>query len=466
MSKRNNIEDFFNNSLEGFNEQPSEQVWSGIEEMLNVKIPFWKTWKFWGWFSGGACLLIGLVSYHVIMNKQVANLITQNSILLEQNELLNQEVAQTQTALTQIQKEQQLAEKDLKNVKTTTGERKKISPSASKETSAKEQPNSAIIATNQDRDLSINNRMEGTEDTSDKTGNNDLGEQVQASNERIVESNKRLQEEEKNDIRTASMLILSKKKQKSTNILGAKILPIEKLNGQLPPPYSLSDSIAHQAIFALARGNLISPPANKLATPPFKPSLRFALTGSTFSSISNIPNTTTIANNTGILLELQLLRSWGVAGGFRLNRLKYNVTLDEANQNILEHYPNTGNISAEVHKITATHNYVDLPIGIVCKIPLGKKENMLYINSSVACQLYLPQMFEYETSDNELFDAQHNNLYAYFGSAIVQAGYEKKLGTGLRVQLGIWAEESFVEYGIDNRGGTNLGASATLLFGR
>lgn len=243
--------------------------------------------------------------------------------------------------------------------------------------------------------------------------------------------------------------------------------PLKPLSGVLQNQYLLPNPERYQqAHLALVKASFIPPVKMKLTKPNFTPSLRLGLTGSVFSSISNIPNSSHIAYNSGLTLEWQTFRNFGFTGAMRYNKLAYGVVLETNNQELLRRFPNTENINSTVETISATHHYLDLPVGIIWKIPVGSKENKLYLNPSIAWQFYLPQTFEYETFDKNTIITQNNRLYAYFGSTMLNLGYEQKIRDNLRLQMGIWAERSFVEYGLDNRSGTNVGATATLFFGK
>ncbi|MEN0048068.1 MAG: hypothetical protein AAF806_13495 [Bacteroidota bacterium] len=472
MSKRNNIEDFFNNSLDGFNEQPSDQVWLGVEEMLEVKVPFWKTWKFWGWFSGIAFLLVGLVSYHMIINQRMTTLTTQNTILLEQNQLLTQEITQTQFILKETKVKKQKAEELLNIVKDTNTSETKINRNTSDGKNAKEQFYFISELAKERSDFSISSWIDKRQNANISTfaeanrireerAMNDLWQKkLEEANQALgmdVQSNKT---KDLAPISVESEDVLVDQAWKNKNSL-------KTLNGISQYQYALSNPKGyHQTNVALIKASYIPPVNIKLTKPDFTPSLRLGLTGSAFSSISNIPNSIHVAYNSGLTLQWQAFRNFGFTGSLRYNELAYGISLSDANQEILERYPNTENISVAVNNITAIHHYLDLPVGIIWKIPIGKKGNRIYANPSIAWQFYLPQTFLYNTFENDLIRTQHDRLYAYFGSATINIGYEQKIRNNLRLQMGVWAENSFVEYGIDNRSGTNIGASATLIFGK
>lgn len=472
MSKRNNIEDFFNNSLDGFNERPSDQVWSGIEEMLEVKVPFWKTWKFWGWVSGISFLVIGLVSYQVVLNQKMTTLITQNTVLLEQNQLLTQEIEQTKLVLKQTEKEVQTKEKILNSVKDFNASETKINHNTSVGENAKEQIYFVSEFAKEQSDFSVSSWIDNRKNTNIST----FAEANRIKKEREMTEvwQMELSEPVQAEVAEAQNVIIKdlvpnsiESKDQLTEGNWAKKIPLKSLSGISKHRHFLPNPAAYQRTnLALIKAGYIVPEEMKLKKPDFTPSLRLGLTGSVFGSISNIPNSMNVANNNGLILEWQAFRNFGFTGGLRYTELAYEVRLDADNQDLLQAYPNTENINLSVETISATHHYLDLPIGIIWKIPIGNKDNKLYVNPSVAWQFYLPQTFKYETFDKTTISTQNNRLYAYFGSTILSFGYEQKIKKGLRLQMGIWAESSFVEYGLDNRSGTNLGASATLIFGK
>ncbi len=86
MSKNNNIEDFFNASMEQFNDVPDDSVWSGINENLEQKPPFYKTGVFWLASLLGILLLIGSINYVGSTQEKINGLLNDNKKLELQNE--------------------------------------------------------------------------------------------------------------------------------------------------------------------------------------------------------------------------------------------------------------------------------------------------------------------------------------------------------------------------------------------
>ncbi len=81
MDDNNNIEDFFNNSMEHFNDAPPDSVWNGINNRLDQSPVWWKQPKIWA--SGlFLFLLIGsIIGYSIHMNQRVHQLENEVGLL-------------------------------------------------------------------------------------------------------------------------------------------------------------------------------------------------------------------------------------------------------------------------------------------------------------------------------------------------------------------------------------------------
>lgn len=85
MDNNNNIEDFFNNSMDQFNDGPPDSVWDNIGNRLdNDKIPFYKGFKFWA-ILAVICLIGGFILYAVSTQKKINSLIEKTDVLELQN---------------------------------------------------------------------------------------------------------------------------------------------------------------------------------------------------------------------------------------------------------------------------------------------------------------------------------------------------------------------------------------------
>ncbi|MEM8526685.1 MAG: hypothetical protein AAGG68_18735, partial [Bacteroidota bacterium] len=442
------------------------------EEMLEVKVPFWKTWKFWGWFSGVSLVTIALVSYQLFVHHKMDTLSTQNAVLLEQNQLLNQEVVQTRLDLKKTKKEEQPTKELLNNTKKTSAAKAKINRETSDEKIVKERAYSSSKLAKGRSDISISERTVDKKDENASTfgGAIKMDEEPQEVDVRETHIQKPVQEipaAAQREIDNKKPFNLIETKARTENNIRTNLSPLAPLNKVFKYHDLLLNSDTYQVTsLAEIRENYLRSMKVKLEKPLFTPSLRLGFTSSIFSSFSSISNSKNIAYNGGLVVQWQAFRNFGFTGGLRYTELSYSLALDDTNQEILEDYPNAERVNTLIKTINANHHYFDLPIGIIWKVPIGKKGSQLYANPNIAWQFYLPQTFEYETFDNDLIPAQHNNLYAYFGSATLNLGYEVRLQDNFRLQMGLWAEQSFVEYGIDNRSGINLGVSTTLVFGK
>jgi hypothetical protein len=99
MDKDNNIEDFFNNSMDQFNDSPPAFVWDGINDRLDQKPPFYKSIRFWS-VAGLVTLLAAIATFYIYttqkeinhLNHAVELLLEDNSELDDKNIKINSEL--------------------------------------------------------------------------------------------------------------------------------------------------------------------------------------------------------------------------------------------------------------------------------------------------------------------------------------------------------------------------------------
>ncbi len=84
MPQNNNIEDFFNNAMDGFHEEPSDRVWDGVAGQLERDKSFWRKPLFWVALLALLLTLGGFWAYHSTMQRQVQGLLSQNTSLQQQ----------------------------------------------------------------------------------------------------------------------------------------------------------------------------------------------------------------------------------------------------------------------------------------------------------------------------------------------------------------------------------------------
>ncbi len=81
----NNIEDFFNQSMEQFNNAPPDLVWDNIENKLDNNTPFYKNKIFWIFNILGIIFISSFIYYAYQSEQKINNLIQENKKLGEEN---------------------------------------------------------------------------------------------------------------------------------------------------------------------------------------------------------------------------------------------------------------------------------------------------------------------------------------------------------------------------------------------
>ncbi len=439
MADKNNIEDFFNNALDGFDREPSDHVWDGVVEQMETPPPFWRMPMFWGFATAALLLFSGFLFYHNSIQNELA-------VLLEKNEILLAEKNELETNWKNCSKHTLELEKDLGEVLVSNKAQSKFVKSKAKRVEELIANRNSQIA---DLQSLVNDLIAGNRILESKESHWAAIEAAQRSNQQSFDN-------------------INKKDEESS----AKLVAIWKEKFAALPPKEMENVESRYARFSkkyptqmkINLGNADSRVIGVMPKYVLKPKFRLGLTGGTFTTFTDVDASKDPGYSAGISTQLQLIENFGLTADFRYNFQFYNVDLNGVNAGLENTFPHTAFINQNLESISVTNNYFDLPVGLSFNIPT-KKNASFYVNPGVSWQLFLPQKFSYNTPNQNSIGLIENRYFLYFGSAFLNAGIERGLNDNLRWQLGLWAEKSLIDLGLERRSTLHLGLRGAVYFG-
>jgi len=438
MSDKNNIEDFFNNSLDGFDREPRDLVWENLDERLDMPLPFWKTPHFWGFTTAALLVTLGLLSYFSVT--RMNDLQAKNQVLVAKKLTLTQEL------------------KDCSASVENSG--------LTSKTKAKQ--NGIGLSKNESEIQNLNNQL-SYQNAKIAFLNTELSNVKKELNqfktfEKSEVARKAFAFKNNEDV---SKIVENQERQekKLAPEIGSKSkeLPLLPFKRNLLLDLGQRNEKCLNSLFVKTSLDKNTKPLIS-SKKVFRPDFRFGVTAGTITTFTELNSTQELGWNGGLSLNLQLLENFGLTGEIKYNRNHYGVSLETSNQFLSTSFPHANLINRSIKIVSVSNYYFDLPIGLKFSKKIEKLRGSLYVNPGVAWQLYLPQQFVYDTAD-EFISLSDDRYFAYFGSAFLNIGFEKKINRNLTYQLGFWGEKGLVEYGLEGRNITNLGIKGTLFFG-
>lgn len=434
MSDKNNIEDFFNNSLDGFDREPRELVWENLNERLDVPLPFWKTPHFWGFTTAALLIAFGFLSYFSVTEMNALK--TKNQVLFAEKLTLTKEL------------------KDCSDASENLGLTSKT----------KAEKSSVALSKNESKLKNLNNKL-SAQNAEIAFLNSKLSQvkkelnQIKTLQKQEAARQKLAFENKKN-----TTDILENQEQKTGVEIGLKNAELSPLpfKSNLLPDLSQRNEKYLNSLFVKTNSDNSKPLLDSKKA--FRPDFRFGVTAGTITTFTELNSTQELGWNGGLSLNIQLLENFGLTGEIKYNLNQYGVSLENSNQSLSTGFPHANLINRSIKIVSVSNYYFDLPVGLKFNKKIEKLRGSLYFNPGVAWQLYLPQQFVYDTAD-EFISLSDDRYFAYFGSAFLNVGFEKKINRNLTYQLGFWGEKGLVKYGLEGRNITNLGIKGTILFG-
>lgn len=419
----NRIEDFFNKSLEGFNDAPSDMVWADVENRLDEATPFYKkTFFIVGFITAILLLLMSGLFYQ--MNTKITKLITEN-------QSLNTEIAA-------LKKDNYHQEISISNCQKNKNTQKNIVVTESQSAA-----NSIIQQIDNDALKNRKNRIVRQESINEVLQKND--EQNNNPSDLLTENNS-------DEIIKNNEIEPIKNKQNKSEI-NLQSFKIGYLQG-ITPYYARSGKRLLNGFDYTLR-----------SLPNRKNSIEIGF--NVFKTDLLTPNG--IENTWGLGQSINLKRRFSLSSrlkaiggiGFSVNTYQSKITPD--NLLSIQGFPGLNEQLGIINQVTVSSKILNGSIGF--QYDLAARGNFTpFIKSSVIWKIYLPQTFEYELSDYPKRTYQDNRLFAYFGSIDMAFGVERILNYKYSYQLEIFVEKSLIPLGVEDVNLMHLGCRAAWLF--
>lgn len=467
----NNLEDFLNSSMERFDDVPSSQVWDKIDKRLveDKKKPNFITWKF--------LLPIFLITVSVL----------SISLFLFKN---NNEINIIQDQLSQIENQ---------NI----------------ESLEKKTP---VVAIENNDDIQLNNTIsQNTSNTKtpiENNGKNTIEEKVSpldTQEKRANVSNSSSSQKRTPTVEKKIFNNKSKEKQTQNSSSFSKIIPasidytnfsnttpnppitfVEKPNSSTPLiKKNIVENNPFNPLFKIASPQIISPLevkdyllfisqrdiGNLAFTEPIMASksdhslfhhYRFGLNArfaNTFIKHNTDFNGT---ESYGFRHEYILNPKWAITNSINFNVQHYDITTSSGilEKAVVREYTDRDFNDIGVTEIDVNSEYIDIPLGIKWNYKVSPTGWSYFLNPSAVWQVYLPQMFSFIQTDNNVIVRNDSRIVASLGSANLGLGMEKKIGDHLYFQCSLWGEYSFIPLGTQKDKIKLIGVRTSLLFGK
>jgi len=195
---------------------------------------------------------------------------------------------------------------------------------------------------------------------------------------------------------------------------------------------------------------------------------RYGFTGRAYNAFVPGGRNLHLSSSYGLRHELTFKEKWSLTHSIEFNEQEYSVKTDSGAlpRSILEQYPDSPGAYADVRSVKSRATYFDTQLGIKYQKPSKKGNTIYFVNPSVVWQLYLPQEFNYELIQAQDLLVERRDYVGYLGSVNLQFGIERSLNEKTHFQMALFAEKSLVDLGFDNQNLTLVGLRSSILFGK
>ncbi len=433
MEDNNNIEDFFNRSLEGFDQSPSSSVWENISSQLDVPIPFWQKYFFHILSCGLAIGMIGMAFYIFSLRTDIESL----RIAMDSQEEYEEESMSKDDQLIALNQLNQNLKDELNAGLNSNSELKQEISDLRKEIGIlKRNLKTAqveIYSTQLANIEKVSTGYEASELVSkEHLTAPDEGETEISANDRVLSTGFSTLESKKLES-IADLNIKSRSAEEVTNY--------KRLKFHFPEAFMQRPTFYEQYV----------------------PNFKYGVTASLIGTGTDVSSGLFPGYSVGGSLQVELLKHVWLTFDGRYNKNFYVMDFNGSNPEEEVNFPRPRSIDENIRRVDVENSYLDFPMGISCQIPVSKK-NSIYINPGFSWQLYLPQQYTYNTAMNDFIPYSESSYVVYFGSLFLNTGVERKISEKMRFQLGFWAEQGLADYGAEDRRIVNYGLKSTLFF--
>ncbi len=450
--KNNKLEDFFNQSLNQFDDSPSDAVWEGLQKRMDSERTILEKWtttvrKLFPYLL----LLIGLGTYHFFSQNKI-NQLTQNlERIKSENSTLTVNLENCDTKETELLTKNQLLSAELNQLATsiTALEQSVNKYSAQRNRNYSPMSNESAITvfspTNERRQLDL----QPFNPTPDKNFKLDTYVLIET---KASESKVGVTKVEESKLRE----IVQRVKKTQPDNISPFLLPLRpKLTTTLQPRFSIQHSNA------LIRGLRIEQD-QEVKESNFRIGYQY-LAFKTFVKTSTCFN---FGNAHGIRMEKVFKNNFALTASVNYVDQEYKIKNGNNPIRVEDLLPYPGGVSFgdNVTSVEVQSHHLNLPLGLKWTVRTWKNNFQFYVNPSLVWQMYFPQKFTYEISGDSKIDRKNKQYFGNFGSGNLQLGLEKKLSESLVWQIGIWGERTIAPVGIENQNLTYVGLNTSILF--
>lgn len=454
---KNNMEEFFNRSLERFDELPSDDVWANVSDRLTAEEK---------WYDPIlaplklvfpillALLLMGLYHFYTQHNiKQLNQQLTeaettiQNLKTQHQTTLNNNNKQTTATSIAVLQKNTEI--ENLRNDYSLLNKSYKqlLSKAATQNTTSS---NTNILL---DKIQTLQKQLTGLryilyqKDT-----------ELALLRETQTTENQQPENQQKATRKPATRTEVFCSLQHFPHLKPINI----SLNNSLDSKLALLQSRTP------TKGNTISEQQEEEEeeinlTPP---KLRIGIKARYFNALVQNSQLVNPGFSNGIRAELRLGHKWAITGDFMYNSQVYTINAGQNtfSKTSLERFPGGIEDNTNVNIISTRTRYFDANPGMKFMPNYAPDKFNFFINPSVVWHLYLPQEYQYDLRQEDNILYKENRIVAYFGSGNLSVGFERRISPKLHFQFNLWGEQSFIPLGYERQYMSRFGISSAILF--
>ncbi len=447
------LEQFFKQSMDRFNESPDDLVWDNISDRLDQDIPWylllWNKSKTWLPLFLAILLVAGSWMYQSSegpessieqQTKINTTLLTENSQLKAQQQLNDNNIEHYKKQIASLNSELSTLKKAAKQ----TADHKS-------QTSSNNQNTEQLLSTLEQENSNLMRR------------NLQLEDELLNIKKAIADCNA-----ERSFLLANVAESLKEEKEATETVSDIETEP-EKLTllGYFPWKKTLDKAFTLEIDDPLKNMNF---QATKRAKSDKKPN-RYRLGASARFFNTYVQNSRQVnpGRSWGLKQEYRVSKRFSLTHMLHYNEQEYTINNNDAplSEDVLERFP--GGLDREnsvVSQVDARSKYIDTNLGIKWNLTPNKKDFNWYINPSAVWQLYLPQEFQFTISQADDIIVTENRYVGSLGSANIEFGTEKKLSNGLRLVLNAYYEQSFIPVGFDHQYVSIAGLGTKLMFGK
>jgi len=455
---KNNLEEFFSNSMEQFNDSPSDRVWEGISDRLDEEdrrpVLWWRHYP----LMVLPIMVIGALALYSLINRNENQKIIDNPIAQK---------AQVKETIDPIKQNYEIVSDQMQEVVSENVKIKETDPDKLNSKTITLNPTSSRSSNARVQELETNsqyNSYQYSEQRSNKpiADVNDLQNEQQINN---VSLNNSINDPRSSDNEDQEQKLINEKNNSNS-------YPLEIENKQDATQKQVNQLFSFPILDGLIEiehdRKLVSPPIVKIEKDHWS-KYRVGLSGrfaNTFVSDNKMFNGN---ESYGLRQEYYITKSLAITNAIHFNIQHYDIessatTIEPV---VVQRYTSRSfDDSGGLQKIESNSEYVDLSLGL--KYELGRRlfGFKTFINPSFVGQVYMPQTFKFLDLRGDLRVRENKSIVMYLGSANLNIGVEKQLNKHIYFQVSLWGEHSFIPIGLQREKIQTIGISTSLLFGK